>query len=196
MSHDQDDQTRHLGRTAGMSTRDRLLLVAGVGLILGAILLSTVLGDGPTTFPTPGPSQLAILPRASPSPTTPPEPSEAPSATQESECGALPDGTPAWIRHPCEHRGKNGQRFEYDCPAGGSPGPIWGDVLYTDDSSVCGAGIHAGVLSAADGGTVTIVIRPARGFYIGVTRNGVTSESWGAWGGSFEVLGTGPIAPG
>lgn len=86
-------------------------------------------------------------------------------------------------------RGRNGERFSFTCPPGGpTSGRLWGTDLYTDDSSICLASVHAGVITAASGGTVTIEIRPGASSYTGSTRNGVSSGGWGAWEGSFIVV--------
>ena len=83
-------------------------------------------------------------------------------------------------------RGKNGQRYVLQCPAGGSiSSRLWGTDLYTDDSSICTAAVHAGLITTSSGGTVTIEIRPDAGSYSATTRNGVTSRSYGSWYGSF-----------
>jgi hypothetical protein len=92
------------------------------------------------------------------------------------------------------HRGANGSTFEYVCPPNGVLGDIWGTDIYTDDSSVCTAGVHRGVITRESGGPVAIVIRPGQAAYVGSTRNGVRTSSYAAWGGSYEVLaaGSGP----
>jgi hypothetical protein len=87
-------------------------------------------------------------------------------------------------------RGRNGQQITYVCPGGGSiSNRVWGTNLYTDDSSICSAAVHAGYIEAASGGTVTIEIRPGQSSYQGVTRNGVTSRGYGSWPGSFVFIG-------
>lgn len=63
-------------------------------------------------------------------------------------------------------------------------GTVWGIGVYTADSSICRAAVHAGVITAA-GGTVTIDSRPGRTSYEGRTRNGVTSKAYGKWPRSF-----------
>ncbi|MGH8957914.1 MAG: LCCL domain-containing protein [Acidimicrobiia bacterium] len=83
----------------------------------------------------------------------------------------------------------NGQRFDYECPAGGEPDSAWGIDVYTDDSSVCTAAVHVGVITVDEGGTVTIEIRPGEDSYEGSTRNGITTFSYGVWAGSFVVDG-------
>jgi hypothetical protein len=77
------------------------------------------------------------------------------------------------------------QSFAFRCPAGGSADGIWGTNIYTYDSSICTAAVHAGLISFQNGGNVTIVLKPGQGSYLGSTRHGVTSQSYGAWSGSF-----------
>ena len=97
-------------------------------------------------------------------------------------------GGSGWDVQAIEHRGANGMQFRYECPPVGTPASVWGTDIYTDDSSVCTAGVHAGVITLADGGTVRIVIRPGLGAYNGTSRNGITTERWDRWDGSFVVI--------
>ena len=95
-----------------------------------------------------------------------------------------------WAAQADSLRGRNGQRFTHACPAGGpSSGRLWGTDVYTDDSSICTAAVHAGLINIAAGGTVTIEIRPGASSYKASTRNGVASKSYGAYAGSFVVIG-------
>ena len=80
--------------------------------------------------------------------------------------------------------------YDFDCPAGGTTASeIWGgdDGQYTDDSSICVAAVHAGLITPARGGTVHVTTTEGLDSYGGSTANGVTSTPWGAWGTSFEV---------
>ena len=92
-----------------------------------------------------------------------------------------------WNSNVTEYRGQNGRPVTVTCPSGGSAGDVWGTDSYTDDSSVCTAAAHAGVISPAKGGVVSIVIGPGGDSYTGSTRNGVTSRSFGKVRGSFTV---------
>ena len=65
-----------------------------------------------------------------------------------------------WFASAKDYRGQNGKRLEFVCPADGKPATIYGTDVYTDDSSVCTAAVHDGKITTADGGTVTIEIRP------------------------------------
>lgn len=94
-----------------------------------------------------------------------------------------------WSKDASEYRGKIGQRFTFGCPANGYVGArLYGTDVYTDDSSICTAGVHAGAISYVSGGNVTIEIREGQQAYLSTTRNGITSSGWGAWGGSFAVI--------
>ena len=65
---------------------------------------------------------------------------------------------------------------------------LTGDGTYTDDSSVCTAAVHAGLISLARGGSVTVQIRAGLSSYVGSTRNGVTSKSYGGWPGAYVFI--------
>ena len=87
-------------------------------------------------------------------------------------------------------RGMNGERYEFLCPPGKpQPSRVVGDGLYTDDSSICTAAVHAGVIYAKEGGPVAIEIRRGQEKYAGSDRNYVQSNSYaGPWSGSFVVI--------
>nr|WP_233582862.1 LCCL domain-containing protein [Corallococcus sp. CA053C] len=63
---------------------------------------------------------------------------------------------------------------------------MWGTDLYTDDSNVCSAALHAGVIPAT-GGTVVVTLQPGLSSYRGTTRNGVSTLPYGSWAGSFSI---------
>ena len=88
-----------------------------------------------------------------------------------------------------------GRRESVLCPAGGHIEGAWGTDIYTDDSSICTAAVHAGLLSATDGGPVTIEMRPDAGQYLGSMRNGVRTGDWmEPWTGAYVFIrnGQGP----
>jgi LCCL domain-containing protein len=64
-------------------------------------------------------------------------------------------------------------------------GTVWGSGIYTDDSGICRAAVHAGVISA-DGGDVVFNIVDGQESYSGSEANGVESRDYGSWSGSFE----------
>jgi hypothetical protein len=101
---------------------------------------------------------------------------------------AQPGGS-GWTTTAAQFRGRLGERFDWTCPSYGIAGSIWGTDVYTDDSSVCTAGVHTGTITLAGGGTVTIEMRPGEQQYTGSARNRITSSSYPAWSGSFVVVG-------
>jgi hypothetical protein len=105
-------------------------------------------------------------------------------------------GGSGWSANATAFRGQNGARFDFSCPSYGTAGPLYGTDVYTDDSSVCTAAVHTGGITLAGGGSVTIEIRPGQSSYKGSTRNGITSDSWGSWSGSFVVVDAKPSNPG
>jgi len=77
--------------------------------------------------------------------------------------------------------------FSGDCRCdAASSGPVWGTNPYTDDSAVCNAAIHAGVIGPG-GGVVHLSPAPGQSRYAGSTRNGMTTSDYGSWPRSFRV---------
>jgi hypothetical protein len=62
---------------------------------------------------------------------------------------------------------------------------VWGDKVYTDDSSICLAAIHDGRISLS-GGRVTVWAAPGRAVYRSTTRNGITSIAYRDFEGSIR----------
>lgn len=102
-------------------------------------------------------------------------------------------GTGAWSTNATSHRGQLGRPFTVSCPPQGTIGNVWGTDVYTDDSSVCGAAVHAGRITLAQGGEVTAYAHPGRARYAGSARNGVTSRDFATYPGSFAFAAT--LAP-
>ncbi len=76
-----------------------------------------------------------------------------------------------------------------DCPAACADlgVAVWGTDIYTDDSSVCTAAIHAGLIDNAEGGIVVVHAAPGQTEYVGSTSHGVTTLPYGEWAGSFTL---------
>ncbi|NDV10849.1 LCCL domain protein [Rhodococcus sp. IEGM 248] len=146
-----------------------------------------------TQPPPPPPLRTTVAPppqRTQPPPLPPPRTTVAPlPRTQPPTTQALPPAD--WSTTALAFRGQDGGQASFECPPGGSFGTVWGSGTYTDDSSVCTAGVHAGVISQQAGGVVLIVISPGVSSYEGSTSNGVTSVGYGSWPGSFQVVGGG-----
>jgi hypothetical protein len=79
-----------------------------------------------------------------------------------------------------------GQSLRCYCPANATgSGTVWGTNIYTDDSNICRAAVHAGVIGPS-GGEVWIRARPGRSSYSGSNRNGVSTNNYARWHGSFS----------
>ena len=84
-------------------------------------------------------------------------------------------------------RFKVGERVQHVCPRDGSKHTVWGgeDGVYTDDSSICTAAVHAGLITLERGGTVTVTKTEGLSSYPGSSQNGVSTSRWGSWPESF-----------
>ena len=85
-----------------------------------------------------------------------------------------------------------GSRHTFVCPANPPEdqrtGTVWGTDIYTDDSSVCRAAVHAGEITYASGGSVTFELLGAQTSFAGTTRNGVTTFSYSSWPRAFRFV--------
>lgn len=85
------------------------------------------------------------------------------------------------------YRGQDGTILTFEV-TGDASGAVWGDGIYTDDSRLAAAAVHAGALQAGESGLVRVEILPAQQSYDGAERNGVASGTYAAWQGSFRIL--------
>jgi len=83
-----------------------------------------------------------------------------------------------------EYRGRNNQEFQF-LIIGTNGGRVWGSGTYTDDSNIAMAAVHAGKLKVGETGWVTIRILPGQSSYSGSTANGVETNEYGEYEGSF-----------
>jgi len=154
--------------------------MVGVVRVMGLVLLGgcTVQGPGqPSTMPEGGevPAESGA---------------EGPGDVIEAGCGF--NGT--------QLQGEIGSEFQVACPANcQAEGATWGSDVYTLDSGLCRAGIHAGAIPTS-GGMIQVRIEPGRPAYRGTARNGIQSSDYGQYPKSFVVLaggeGGGPVAEG
>ncbi len=105
----------------------------------------------------------------------------------------LPVSPPRQSVAICPQNAVNLRDARYDmacsCPARANPqdgGNVWGSNAYTDDSDICGAAIHAGVITAR-GGIIRIADAPGQSRYRGSVRNGVRANDYGDWPRSFRI---------
>ena len=112
----------------------------------------------------------------------------ATKATAVTGAANVTAGGSGWGTDTRPYRGKVGARYSFVCPPGGAASTVWGSGSYTDDSSVCTAAVHAGLIGFAQGGTVTVEVRAGLPAYAGSTSNGVTTKPYGAWHGTFVFV--------
>src|SRR5262249_15593312 len=67
-------------------------------------------------------------------------------------------------------------------------GSVWGTGVYTSDSTIAVAAVHAGLLKVGQTGIVKVQIVPAQASYMGSTQHGVTSSPYGPWNGSYQFI--------
>ena len=82
---------------------------------------------------------------------------------------------------------ETGKTYKFQCPSNGKEGSVWGTDIYTLDSSICNAAVHAGKLRMESGGSVTIELRSGEPSYKGTTRNGINTNDYGKYEESFVV---------
>jgi hypothetical protein len=80
-----------------------------------------------------------------------------------------------------------GEQITVSCPPNGTPDRVWGNDIYTGDSSLCTAAVHAGVITLERGGAFTVEQRGPQKSFDGTTRNGILTQSYGEWRNSFAV---------
>jgi hypothetical protein len=67
-------------------------------------------------------------------------------------------------------------------------GSVWGTDVYTTDSHLATAAVHAGVLKPGEAGVVRLKILPSPASFAGSERNGVVTRPYGVYGGAYEIL--------
>lgn len=82
---------------------------------------------------------------------------------------------------------KIGQSFFFQV-TGEVNGTLWGSDIYTSDSVLATACVHAGLLRPGETGVVKVTMVPPIPVFQGLTRHGVTSQPWTTgWAGAYRV---------
>jgi len=71
---------------------------------------------------------------------------------------------------------------------GEAAGPLWGTDVYTGDSAVAVAAVHAGLVKAGDSAIVKVTVEHPLPRYAGSVQNGVTSHEFGPYGTAFRLV--------
>ena len=113
--------------------------------------------------------------------------------------GAMTPSAPDAPGDMTGYRAQVGETLSFTV-TGASSGSVWGSGVYTDDSSVARAAVHAGVVQVGETAVVDVTVLPGQQTYQGSSANGVESSNYGSWSGSFSFGGVpaepeAPMAP-
>lgn len=81
-------------------------------------------------------------------------------------------------------RGNIGNTYGY-LIKGSNEGSVWGDGIYTDDSNIAKAAVLEGKCQLGEEKLILIKIVEGKSSYSSISKNGVSSSSWGSWDGSY-----------
>lgn len=97
--------------------------------------------------------------------------------------GFLASDAPARIQDLCDTAGTT----YYFRVTGVTDGSVWGTDVYTGDSALASAAVHAGAVKAGEAAVVRVTVMPPLAQYQGSVRNGVTSHDFGRFGTAYRV---------
>ena len=83
-----------------------------------------------------------------------------------------------------DKRGKVGELYTYKV-IGSNEGTVWGNGIYTDDSNIAKAAVLEGKCKIGEYAIVFIKIIEAKSNYDSCSKNGISTNSWGHWDGSY-----------
>jgi uncharacterized repeat protein (TIGR02543 family) len=81
-----------------------------------------------------------------------------------------------------------GAKYYFSITSATSSGMVWGSGLYTNDSAIGPAAIHAGKIAAGGTGIVKLKFAYGASSYTGSTAYGITTVLYGSWPGSYIFL--------
>ncbi len=99
----------------------------------------------------------------------------------------LPDPGSLW-----KYEKQVGQAFEFQVTGSMRGGTVWGTGIYTGDSPLAVAAVHAGVLRDGESGVVKVTMLDGDSRYLGSTRNGVSSNDYGPYPFGYRID---PVTP-
>jgi hypothetical protein len=82
---------------------------------------------------------------------------------------------------------KIGESFVFEA-TGNVRGQLWGTDIYTSDSDLGAACVHAGILQPGETGVAKVTMVAPIPVFTGTTRNGMTSATWTpGWSGAYTI---------
>ena len=110
----------------------------------------------------------------------------------EADCFTISRGNP-------DFDGIQNTKIKVICPAGCEKlhqNKVWGKGVYKDDSSICRAAIHQGLISDSDGGKLEVELSAGSNNYEGTIENGIQTESYEMlWDRSFILKKFNVVCP-
>jgi hypothetical protein len=97
--------------------------------------------------------------------------------------GLLASDAPARIQDLCDTPGTT----FYFRVTGANDGSAWGTDVYTGDSPLAVAAVHAGAVKPGETAVVRVTVMRPLNQYQGSVRNGVTSHDYGRYGTAYRV---------
>jgi hypothetical protein len=97
--------------------------------------------------------------------------------------GLLASEAPPRILELCDTPGAT----YYFRVTGATDGALWGTDVYTADSVLAVAAVHAGAVKPGETAIVRVTVVPPVTQYHGSVRNGVTSHDFGKFGAAYRV---------
>lgn len=88
--------------------------------------------------------------------------------------------------HLSDYADRIGERFIFEV-TGANRGSVWGTDIYTSDSDLEAAAVHAGVLRIGQTGVVEVEIVAPLAAYQGSTRHGIVTYNYGPYDGAYRV---------
>ncbi len=70
---------------------------------------------------------------------------------------------------------------------GEAAGPLWGTDVYTGDSALSVAAVHAGLVKVGESAVLKVIVEKPLARYAGSTRNGVTSHDFGPFATAYRL---------
>lgn len=97
--------------------------------------------------------------------------------------GFLASDAPATMVDLCDRAGA----VYYFRVTGDPGGQLWGTDVYTGDSALAAASVHAGLVQPGAAAIVRVTVEPPLKAYPGSTRHGVTSHDFGPFGTAYRL---------
>lgn len=89
---------------------------------------------------------------------------------------------------------QKGQSLTFEV-TGNADGSVWGSDVYTCDSRLAKAAVHAGAVQLGETAVVKVTIVDSPATHESSSRNGITTSPWGAYPASYRVERWSPEAP-